>query len=161
MLARYYLKRRDVSELLSVTPDVSELLLNFDFFIIAHVIPLMKYCCYYGHQCIYTYVEVSMLVSRLVSKRVEARVEARVEGVSRVCVKVSRLYVSRLRPMRNRSSDTVQWLQNADSEHKITCRCVASACTSSPFAQGHKHHMDTTRYAWQLCATAASVRHKV
>ena len=51
MLASYYLKRRDVSELLSVTPDVSELLLNFDFFIIAHVIPLMKYCCYYGHQC--------------------------------------------------------------------------------------------------------------
>ena len=41
MLARYYLKRR----------DVSELLLNFDYFIIAEVIPLMKYCCYYGHQC--------------------------------------------------------------------------------------------------------------
>jgi hypothetical protein len=51
MLASYYLKRRDVSELLSVTPDVSELLLNFDFFIIADVIPTMKYCCYYGHQC--------------------------------------------------------------------------------------------------------------
>ena len=38
MLARYYLKRRDVSELLSTTPDVSELLLKFDFFIIADVI---------------------------------------------------------------------------------------------------------------------------
>ena len=41
MLARYYLKRR----------DVSELLLKFDFFIIADVIAPMKYCCYYGHQC--------------------------------------------------------------------------------------------------------------
>jgi hypothetical protein len=39
------------SELLSITPDVSELLLKFDYFIIAEIIATMKYCCYYGHQC--------------------------------------------------------------------------------------------------------------
>jgi hypothetical protein len=36
---------------------------------------------------------------------------------------------------------------------------VASACSSSPFAQASHGH--NQRYAWQLCAMAASVRHKV
>ena len=76
MLARYYLKRR----------DVSELLLNFDYFIIAEVIAPMKYCCYYGHQCVVTGYHISCQpvdVDRVVD---EGRVSQGCSG-QRVCVR--------------------------------------------------------------------------
>ena len=62
--------------------------------------------------------------------------------------------------MRNRSSDIVPFngCKIADSKHKITCRCSLcmhqlTFCTSITWTQPGR--------AWQPCATAASVRHKV
>ena len=91
-------------------------------------------------------------------------VEVGVEAVEAVEVsRLSRLSIlSRL--MRTRSSvssDIVQWpakllIPNTTTRSLVD---VAFACTCSPFAQASHGHKTT--YAWQPCATAASVCHKV